>query len=70
MKVEVLEGGIKDAPYFCEPGDIVTIPDDLGKNWCSYGWAKDVDGVVPTGERDSRPKTVTAKTVTNAGAVK
>lgn len=62
MKVEVTEKtGIKhedqETGVFYSPAfeDVVTVPASVGELWCSLGWAKDVDGVVPTGERSLQP---------------
>lgn len=30
------------------------MPDEIGKTWCRRGWAKDTEGVVPTGKRAVR----------------
>lgn len=55
MKVEITEVRLSDAHeerhYLQHEGDRITVPDALGLKWCSLGWAKDVDGNVPTGER-------------------
>lgn len=51
MKIEVTEKSLKDAGYALVEGDSITVPDDVGKEWCRLGWAKDVAGKVPTGER-------------------
>jgi len=57
MRVEITEERLKDTDattdqhYVLTKGDIVTVPDECGQRWCSYGWAKDTEGVVPTGER-------------------
>ena len=37
--------------YVQEQGDVITVSDTLGALLCSRGWAKDVDGNVPTAER-------------------
>lgn len=42
-----------------EPGDVKTVGDNFGKLACSMGWAKDVDGIVPTGEKSNRAVQVT-----------
>ena len=57
MRVEITEERLSDTDpetgrhYLHEAGDVITVPDSLGKTWCKHGWAKDVDGNVPTGER-------------------
>ena len=50
MKIEALET-IKSGGYLLEAEDVKTVPDELGARWCALGWARDVAGVVPTGER-------------------
>lgn len=57
MRVEILEKRISDQDpetghqYVAQQGDVLTVPDAVGNRWCHYGWAKDVDGVITTGER-------------------
>jgi len=51
MKIEILEK-IKHERDVFEEGDIRTVTDELGAYFCKAGWAKDVDGKVPTSERD------------------
>ena len=51
MRVEITEKKLRDMNYNLLAGDIVTVPDEVGKTWCRRGWAKDTEGVVPTGER-------------------
>lgn len=51
MRVKVLEKKLRDAGYNLVEGDTVTVPDEVGKAWCSHGWAEDVDGKVKTAER-------------------
>lgn len=57
MRVEILEKRISDVDpktehhYVVHLGDVLTVPDDVGTRWCAYGWAKDADGNVETGER-------------------
>lgn len=51
MKIEALES-IKSDGFVLDAGDIKQhVPDDLGARWCQAGWAKDLDGIIPTGER-------------------
>jgi hypothetical protein len=50
MKIEALES-IKSDGYLLDPEDIKTVTDDVGARWCAAGWARDVSGVVATGER-------------------
>lgn len=51
MRVEVTEDILRDKGYNQVKGDIITVPDEIGQAWCAHGWAKDTEGVVPTGER-------------------
>ena len=57
MKVEILEERLKAKDretgqhYTLEKGDRVTVSDECGHSWCAAGWAKDLSGDVPTGER-------------------
>lgn len=37
--------------YVQHEGDIVTVPDALGAQWCALGWARDVEHKVKTGPR-------------------
>ena len=50
MQVEALERIISDGRSL-ETGDRATVPDEVGRNWCRHGWAKDLAGQVATGER-------------------
>lgn len=51
MKIEVLES-IKSDGYVLDAGDVKhNVPDDIGAVWVKAGWAKDLDGVIETGER-------------------
>lgn len=67
MRVEVTEKRLSDQDpdtervYVQSEGDVITVPDNLGKKWCGLGWAKDVDGKVPTGERVVRGASVQPK---------
>ena len=51
MRIEALED-IKSGGWILTAGDIVTLPDAEGTHFCAHGWARDVSGVVPTGELD------------------
>jgi hypothetical protein len=51
MRVEITEKKLRDAGYDLVEGDTLTVPDELGADWCGRGWAKDTEGKVPTGER-------------------
>lgn len=50
MKIEALED-IKSHGYVITQGDVITVADDAGAAWCSYGWARDVAEQVLTGPR-------------------
>lgn len=52
MKIEITEpNGILHGRERFESGDVRSVDDALGDYFCRMGWAKDVDGNVPTGER-------------------
>lgn len=61
MRVEITEERLSDLDeetgkhYLQERDDVITVPDSVGQKWCDHGWAKDVDGVYPTGERSIHP---------------
>lgn len=42
-----------------EPEDVRTVGPNFGALACQMGWAKDVDGKVPTGAKSTRPVQVT-----------
>lgn len=44
-----------------EPGDIKQVGDIAGARCCRHGWAKDVDGNVPTGAKSTNPAVVEAQ---------
>lgn len=51
MKIEALES-IKSDGFILDAGDVKQhVPEDIGISWCAMGWAKDIDGRIPTGER-------------------
>lgn len=60
MKIEITEQtGIKTAEYgHMQHGEIRVVDNHLGQFYCANGWAKDVDGVVPTGQRGSLDRQV------------
>lgn len=45
------------------PGDIKSVGDNFGKLACSLGWARDMDGVVETGQKSTRRVTVTPQNI-------
>ena len=51
MKIECLELFLHGRDRY-ESGDIRTVPDALGAYFVNNGWAKDMDGKVPTGDRN------------------
>ena len=51
MRVEILELKLSSDGYSGTQGDRLTIPDEIGMKWCAAGWAKDLAGVVATGDR-------------------
>jgi hypothetical protein len=51
MKVEILEKRLTSDGFVGELGDRLTVPDEVGAKWCALGWATDLAGQVPTGER-------------------
>ncbi len=50
MKIEALES-IKSDGYVLDAEDVKNVPDEIGSRWCAAGWAKDLSGLVQTGER-------------------
>jgi hypothetical protein len=69
MKIEMIETVKHERDeYLAE--DQRTVPDELGAYFCANGWAKDIEGQVPTGERKTGVATVTpdnVKHTTKAG---
>lgn len=55
IKIEVLEKfSIDNNAYYA--GEIRQVEDEVAKTACGAGWARDVDGNIPTGERDPSAK--------------
>ena len=56
MRVKILEESIKHdidgVLQTFEKDDVRGVPDSVGEYFCSMGWAEDVSGNIPTGERD------------------
>lgn len=50
MKIEVLETFL-DGPSRYEAGEVRVVSDEDGAHFCAAGWAKDLDGAVPTAAR-------------------
>lgn len=46
-----------------ESNDVKTVGPNFGALACRMGWAKDVDGNIPTGEKSRDPVVVTAQNV-------
>ena len=56
MKVKILEDKLRDMDetqrhHDLKKGDEVEVSRATGERWCAHGWAEDLDGKVPTGER-------------------
>lgn len=51
MRVRILEAEIKDEGLNLFGGDMITLEERLGTKWCDLGWAEDVTGLYPTGQR-------------------
>ena len=64
MKIEILEKIMHERDLF-EQGDIRTVPDEIGEYFCSCGWAKDIDGSTPTGNRSTTEVRVVPGNVTH-----
>lgn len=69
MKIEALED-IKSGNYILTQGDQVTVPDADGTHWCEMGWAKDLAGTVPTGERSTAPRELSVSSLAHAATVR
>jgi len=64
MQVEILEERLSSDGFAGCMGDRFTVPDDVGAAWCSRGWAKDLAGVVKTGERKTHNVNINPKKLT------
>lgn len=56
MQIKALEAikhhdGVEGRMLILAEGDVVTVRDEVGAYFCQQGWAEDVAGVCPTGER-------------------
>ena len=59
MKVRITEKtGIRHDGQFYEHDEVRVVPIKVGTYFCANGWAEDLDGNVPTGERDLTPKRI------------
>lgn len=54
MRVKVLEEKILEGREAFLKDEIREVSDEMGARWCANGWAEDLDGSVPTGERINR----------------
>lgn len=61
MQVEILEKRLSSDGFVGSEGDRLTVPDEVGANWCGHGWAKDMAGVVSTAERNINPVEISPK---------
>lgn len=64
MKIEVTEptGFLWQGERFAS-GDVRVVSNEMGAQVCGLGWARDVDGKVPTGTRDLAPKIIDPKPI-------
>lgn len=51
MKVEILENKLSSHGYYAEIGDRLTVPEEVGIDWCKNGWAKDLSGLISSTDR-------------------
>jgi hypothetical protein len=63
MKIEALEN-IKSDGHILSTEDVKNVPDEIAIRWISAGWARDLSGTIPTGER----KVLNAKLEIHDGA--
>ena len=57
MRIEALEKIMHGRDVY-EKGDIRTVADVVGAYFCRCGWAKDADGKMETGKRDTTTVTL------------
>jgi hypothetical protein len=57
MKIELLEKVKHDGTTY-EAEEVRVVPDAIGEYFCKNGWAKDLDGNVETGVRDTTARKV------------
>ena len=70
MRIEITDQtGVKVGSTFFPYGETFTVADALGIHFCSSGWAKDLEGLIPTGKRNTSDITVYPKNAqhTHAG---
>lgn len=58
MRVKILEEQIQSYGYRAFKDDQLTVPDHVGEHWCKHGWAEDLAGAIPTGERIPGPSRI------------
>ncbi len=68
IQIEAI-GTIRDVVSM-EPGDRLTVDDKLATYYCANGWAKAVNGEVPTGERVIIKTAVNPNKVTISGKIR
>ena len=57
MKIEILEeSGIRHDGHVYKYAETRAVENHVGAYFCAMGWAKDLDGTVPTGDRDTSAK--------------
>lgn len=54
MQVKILEEKILEGREVFLKDEVRSVPDDMAKRWIAAGWAKDVTGEIPTGERKNK----------------
>lgn len=57
MRIEMLETVRHQTPegWLFTAEEQRTVSDETGRLFCAKGWARDLDGVVPTGARTTEP---------------
>jgi len=69
MQVEILEEKLSSDGFSGMKNDRLTVPDEVGKSWCSHGWAKDMADEVATGERNIAPVEINPKKLNHNSVV-
>jgi len=54
VRVKILEEKILEEREAFFKDEIRVVSDEMGARWCANGWAEDLDGAVPTGDRINR----------------
>ena len=65
VKLEVLEKFSIDSQVY-QAGEIRVVAEEVAKVACGAGWAKDLDGKIPTGVRDPSAKKLEIKPVAHS----